>query len=451
MRRTLGPALVALVAALSLPAQAQAVWPWPSPSPSPSPSAPATASPTPSPGTGPAPAAPPSQGQDQSQLIDQARALLGASMADGLAVQARVGQSLDQNAKGQDTLGTAVESAARESTRLTTEIAAREGRIQSTRKRIEADRRQIGALARAIYVQPDNLLVRVLRAGSLQRALVAGSDLTAAGGRASQLEDRLQTDLRQLDEAQRQQQDDLLRRQQVAATQATNLQRLRDLQGQQQQLSGQLTDLIARTNGELGRLDGRHPDLALRIAQQLQAEEAQLSATAERLVWEQVAIWQQDNPTFSVPSSADHSKSHRFIWPVPGGVVTQEFGPTGLAMEPAYAGFAHFHTGIDVAAPMGTPVLAADDGIVVVAVQGATGYGNHVVLAHDGGLTTLYGHLEQALVAQGQRVRQGQQIGLEGSTGASTGPHCHFEVRVDGRPVDPRGYLPAGAPSGYRG
>jgi murein DD-endopeptidase MepM/ murein hydrolase activator NlpD len=131
-------------------------------------------------------------------------------------------------------------------------------------------------------------------------------------------------------------------------------------------------------------------------------------------------------------------------------VVTQEFGPTDFALEPAYAGFAHFHTGIDIAGPMGTPVLAADDGVVVSAVAGTVGYGNYVMVASNGGIITLYGHLEQASVAPGDRVGQGQQIGLEGSTGASTGPHCHFEVRVDGQPVDPRTYLPAGAPSATR-
>ena len=91
----------------------------------------------------------------------------------------------------------------------------------------------------------------------------------------------------------------------------------------------------------------------------------------------------------------------------------------------------------------GSPVLAADDGVVAVAAQGATGYGNYVVVAHSNGLTTLYGHLAAELVKPGDPVVQGQPIGLEGSTGMSTGAHLHFEVRVNGQPMDPRPFLPA--------
>jgi murein DD-endopeptidase MepM/ murein hydrolase activator NlpD len=436
--------------ALALPAQVLPVWPFPTSSPTPAPAPSPQPAPSPSTAPVPAPTGPAPQSAAQKQLIDQARASAGSSLADALAVQFRVGQSLDENGKGQDAFNAELGQNDRESKRLTAEIAARQPRIESTRRQVEVDRRRMAVLARAISRQPDSILMRLLEAGSLHEALVAGADTMVAARRATRLHDQLQAELRQLDQAQRDQQADLARRQQLAAEQAGVLQRLRDLQGQQQQLSGQLADLVARTNAELHQLDGQSPDLALRIAGQLQAEEAQLSATAERLTWAQVGVWQQANPTFAVPPSAAHSRHSRFIWPIPNGVVTQEFGPTDFALEPSYAGFAHFHTGIDVAAPMGTPVLAADDGIVVTAVRGATGYGNYVVLAHNDGFTTLYGHLEQPLVAAGDRVTQGQAIGLEGSTGASTGPHCHFEVRTGGQPVNPRSYLPPGAPSGSR-
>jgi len=125
-------------------------------------------------------------------------------------------------------------------------------------------------------------------------------------------------------------------------------------------------------------------------------------------------------------------------WPVPGAAITQGFGPTDLAIEPPFGGYSHFHTGIDLAAPLGTPVLAAADGTVAATGTGTTGYGTYVVIAHAGGLTTLSGDLLQPLAAVGERVVRGQPIGLLGSTGASTGPHCHFEVRAaGGQPVDP--------------
>ena len=114
----------------------------------------------------------------------------------------------------------------------------------------------------------------------------------------------------------------------------------------------------------------------------------------------------------------------------------------GDELEPPYAGFAHFHAGIDVAEPAGTVVLAADDGVVATVASGNTGYGNYVVIAHSSGITTLYGHLLSASLRSGQFVAAGGEIGRVGSTGLSTGPHLHFEVRRAGRPVDPNPWLP---------
>ncbi|MFN2451366.1 MAG: M23 family metallopeptidase, partial [Candidatus Dormibacteria bacterium] len=107
----------------------------------------------------------------------------------------------------------------------------------------------------------------------------------------------------------------------------------------------------------------------------------------------------------------------------------------------------HFHTGLDIGAAANTPVRAAADGVVILAtasVDGAgrlVGYGNHVVIAHPDGLVTLYGHLNSLTVQAGDIVRQGQVIGLEGSTGWSTGPHLHFEVRRGTDFLDPRSFL----------
>ena len=129
--------------------------------------------------------------------------------------------------------------------------------------------------------------------------------------------------------------------------------------------------------------------------------------------------------------------------PVPGGVVTQPFGPSSLPGEPSMFGYAHFHTGVDLAAPMRTPVRAAEAGQVVAATSQLnslgllTGYGNYVDIVAPGGRLERYGHLDQWVVTQGQVVQQYQTIGLLGSTGYSTGPHTHFEVRVNGTPVDP--------------
>lgn len=100
------------------------------------------------------------------------------------------------------------------------------------------------------------------------------------------------------------------------------------------------------------------------------------------------------------------------------------------------------HNGYDLAAKNNPPIYAAGDGIVEFAGWNK-GYGNLTRIDHGGGLSTRYGHQKKLLVSTGQRVKAGQQIGIMGSTGMSTGDHLHFEVRLNGKPVDPKLYLPA--------
>ncbi len=118
-------------------------------------------------------------------------------------------------------------------------------------------------------------------------------------------------------------------------------------------------------------------------------------------------------------------------WPV-SGTITSPFGyrhnPFGGGME--------FHQGLDIGAPSGTTISAAAGGTIISAGWYG-GYGNYILIDHGGGISTGYGHCSQIFVAAGQTVQRGQAIGAVGSTGASTGPHLHFEVRVDGKPVDP--------------
>lgn len=99
-----------------------------------------------------------------------------------------------------------------------------------------------------------------------------------------------------------------------------------------------------------------------------------------------------------------------------------------------------FHTGLDIAAPMGTQIVSAEDG-VVVHVGWSGGYGNLVKVQHDNGSLTYYGHLSGFNCSVGQRVKRGQLIAYMGSTGYSTGPHLHFEVRFNGQHTDPLNYL----------
>jgi murein DD-endopeptidase MepM/ murein hydrolase activator NlpD len=131
--------------------------------------------------------------------------------------------------------------------------------------------------------------------------------------------------------------------------------------------------------------------------------------------------------------------------PVQGATLTQPFGCTTLTIEPwsSQCPTHHFHSGIDLAAPLDTPIAAATGGSVMLRRERG-GYGLYIVVIRDPQLSTLYGHLDWPLVQTGDVVAAGQTIALMGSTGNSTGPHLHFEVRIAGVPVDP---LPLLAPA----
>ena len=111
----------------------------------------------------------------------------------------------------------------------------------------------------------------------------------------------------------------------------------------------------------------------------------------------------------------------------------------GYRMHPIL-GYMRFHSGVDFGADYGSPILAADRGVVIFAGWYG-GYGNAVILDHGNGITTMYAHAQELYVSEGQTVERGKAIAATGSTGLSTGPHLHFEVRKDGEPVDPMGYL----------
>lgn len=134
--------------------------------------------------------------------------------------------------------------------------------------------------------------------------------------------------------------------------------------------------------------------------------------------------------SYPVPEPNDTTPSGAgFVWPA-NGVVSSPFGPR----------WGRMHEGLDIAAPEGRPIRAAKAGVVITA-EAQSGYGNLVVIDHGNGETTRYGHMSAFGVSKGATVAIGQQIGLVGNTGRSTGPHLHFEIRIGGAAMDPRPYL----------
>jgi murein DD-endopeptidase MepM/ murein hydrolase activator NlpD len=135
-------------------------------------------------------------------------------------------------------------------------------------------------------------------------------------------------------------------------------------------------------------------------------------------------------------SSRSRASSGGFIWPVVGPITSGY----GWRIHPIFK-VPEFHTGIDIGVPYGTPILAAKSGVVTYSGWG-TGYGNLVILDNGSGIETRYSHASRLVAYVGERVKQGQVIAYVGSTGWSTGPHLFFEIRINGKPVNPLNYLP---------
>jgi murein DD-endopeptidase MepM/ murein hydrolase activator NlpD len=154
------------------------------------------------------------------------------------------------------------------------------------------------------------------------------------------------------------------------------------------------------------------------------------NAYLENLLREQAAQDESGRRAAGIAGGLAHSNGY-FSWPVLG-IITSPFG---WRSNP-FGGGPEFHQGLDIAAPSGTTVKAAADGTVLMA-QWYGGYGNFILLDNGNGYSTGYAHLSAIYVSKGQFVQRGQAIGAVGSTGYSTGPHLHFEVRVEGKPVDP--------------
>ncbi len=123
------------------------------------------------------------------------------------------------------------------------------------------------------------------------------------------------------------------------------------------------------------------------------------------------------------------------IQPVSNKQLTRIASGFGMRIHPIY-GIAKMHNGLDFTAPQGTPIYATGDGLVTTAGVGG-GTGNHVIINHGYGYETVYMHMVRIKATVGQRVKRGEVIGWVGSTGASTGPHCHYEVHINSMPVDP--------------
>jgi murein DD-endopeptidase MepM/ murein hydrolase activator NlpD len=209
-------------------------------------------------------------------------------------------------------------------------------------------------------------------------------------------------------------------RKQVAATTKTVAARTEEQRAVRDRLAWSQRELATARRDKRATLANVQEDKehALEHMRELQAQSAQLAARIRSAQSSSI-----------VPAPTGAASAAGFVWPV-HGILTSGYGWR----------WGRMHEGIDLAVGVGTPVVSAAAGTVIVAGW-MGGYGNLVVVDHGNGVSTAYGHNTSVTVGVGQSVAQGQLIAYSGNTGHSTGPHVHFEVRINGSPVDPMGYL----------
>lgn len=214
-----------------------------------------------------------------------------------------------------------------------------------------------------------------------------------------------------------------------AALEATRLE-LQQQQQEQDEARSQLGSLADERRNLVALAGMRRRSVASEVAEMEDLSAAQ-EASLEALIQERERELAAQQQAAGIAGGGESSGSGMFSWPVTGTITS----PFGWRPNP-FGGAPEFHQGLDIAAPTGTTVTAAAGGTVIMA-QWYGGYGNYILIDHGGGYSTGYGHLSAIYVTAGQSVQRGQAIGAVGSTGQSTGPHLHFEVRIAGKPVDP--------------
>ncbi|MBJ7610617.1 MAG: M23 family metallopeptidase [Candidatus Dormibacteraeota bacterium] len=419
--------------------------------------APVTAAPAtpPTPATpAAAPSADPLAAQLQQQLDQQAA--LNATVS---SLSSELQAARDSQSSLRDLIGANQGAISQTLTQLTAaeqqysdassrEVAEKAG-AEVARRHAKTDRALLSVYLRIGYETQGGVLSYLLSSSSTSDLFSRASDISRLLHRSTDLVDQINSDLAEAQIAEAKAAADANSAQQAAAMLQQQQQTLQQQTQHARDLIGQLGSQAAATSTEIAAANGQSLAVAQQIAQTRLAELDQTIAEAEQAAWQEATYYLQNHlgtlpPNIASPPAVPiNANGSQLIWPTQAPSVTQGFGPSAFPFEPAFGGFAHFHTGLDLAGPTGTPLMSAADGVVVAADVSTVGYGNHVIVAHAGGLLSLYGHLEAMMVKPGDAVKAGQVIALLGSTGNSTGPHCHFEVRLGAQPVDPLPFLPS--------
>jgi murein DD-endopeptidase MepM/ murein hydrolase activator NlpD len=392
--------------------------------------------------------------QARLQVINKLKGTLQDNLQKAEAQQIALQQQLQET---QDTINQTIDkiaAAERQIADLERQIAALDGQIADEQLELQKTKSEYGAFVRTTYKSDADPFAQMLAAPDFQAFLNRAVAIEHLTFLSNQLIEHIKIVDRQLRGQELLVKDKKVEADKQRADLVTQKAALVQQQAHEQDLKTKLQQSITQVKYELVVINGQSAALAQRIADMEIARQDQLIAEAEQAAWQQAQFWMQNN-LFNLPTaSTTHSTKYPLIWPLQQGSLTLLFGPCSQPFEPPGFGYPHFHTGVDIAYNQGTPILAADDGVVVAASSSVlsgqlVGYGNYVIVAHRNNFFSLYGHLLGFVVKAGDSVHQGQLIGYEGSTGNSTGPHVHFEYRYGGQPTNPMPYLPPNGPNNF--
>jgi murein DD-endopeptidase MepM/ murein hydrolase activator NlpD len=351
--------------------------------------------------------------------IESAQAAKTQAGSELLAAQARFDDLVGQVRAAETALASTeatISAGEAELAELNSSLDRFEAALASTRLRVADTKESLADQVVELYINASTASTRLLAFSDASEASVGFAYVDGAIGDSSRLlseldilerEEQRQQEI--LDEQRAAQEDLLAELDDQRQIQAQEVAALDGLRAEAEQAAAAAQALVSSLTAEIARFEEHKDGLEADAA----ALEAELAARG----------------------SAGDAPSGPLTRPVPGPVTS----PFGYRIHPIF-GTRRLHTGWDMSAGAGTPIVASADGVVVSAgVRG--GYGNATVIDHGGGLATLYAHQSSMAVGAGQSVSQGQVIGYVGCTGYCTGAHLHFEVRVGGAPVDPSGYV----------
>lgn len=358
---------------------------------------------------------------DASKVVSRAREMLDAAQSQLPAARQRLAAAAVRLAQTEQAEAVAAQALIE----ADAAVAAAAAEADAIRAQIDQLRGQIALLAREAYTGGENrfreleILLNSQDPGEFADRLAALKSISRGNNDAlARMIEAQEALARKLAEVQALQAAAEQRRQEAANRVAA---------------AGEARTEAAAAKAEVARLVSQR-SAALRLANsqrsKVKARYDALRAEQERIAREAAAAAAAHQGGGSAASGSG------LAWPIPGGEMS---GGVGLRVHPVY-GYRSCHTGIDIGAGSGAPIHAADDGTVVSTESGGP-YGNHTLIAHGNGLSTMYAHQSRFGVSPGEHVARGEVIGYVGQTGYATGPHLHFEVHVNGSPYDPMGWF----------